>query len=204
MKRITEIKAQVKTPTRCNIYLDGAYYCALELETVMKNRLKAGVDIEEEELDRLQAESETSRALDKTLNFISRSKKTKKQVQVYLKQKGYTDTTISKVLEKTDGYGFTDDSDYAKDYAKSYSLKKGKRLIEAELKSKGVSERDIDEALEGTSEEEGAKLVAEKYLKNKPKERVTALKCYKYLLGKGFSYDTAKAAVESIYGDEDI
>ena len=55
MKRITEIKAQVKTPTRCNIYLDGAYYCALELETVMKNRLKAGVNIEEEELDRLQA-----------------------------------------------------------------------------------------------------------------------------------------------------
>lgn len=204
MKTITEIKAQIKNPTRCNIYLDGAYYCSLELETVMKNRLKTGTEIETERLDAFQAESETSRALDKALNFISRSKKTAKQIAEYLKSKGYTDGTIANVTEKMSGYGFIDDGDYAKDYAKSYSSKKGKRLIALELKSKGVGEREIDEALCGLSEEEAANNLAEKYMKNKPKDKATAIKCYKHLLSKGFDYETAKSAAERILKDEDF
>lgn len=42
MNKITDIKPQVKTPTRCNIYLDNVFYCGLELETVMRYRLKIG------------------------------------------------------------------------------------------------------------------------------------------------------------------
>ena len=54
MKKITDIKPQVKNPTRCNIYLDNAFYCGLELETIMKNRLKIGTEIAEERLNEIQ------------------------------------------------------------------------------------------------------------------------------------------------------
>ena len=84
MKKITDIKPQVKTPTRCNVYLDNAFYCGLELETVMRHRLKIGDEISPGRLDEIQAESESLRALDKALGFISRSQKTKKQVADYL------------------------------------------------------------------------------------------------------------------------
>ena len=100
MNKITDIKPQVKTPTRCNIYLDNAFYCGLELETVMRYRLKIGTEIEKEKLDEIQADSEKSRAFDKALNFISRSKKTEKQVRDYLTTKGYLDKTIDGVIEK--------------------------------------------------------------------------------------------------------
>ena len=75
MKKITDIKPQVKNPTRCNIYLDNAFYCGLELETIMKNRLKIGTEIAEERLNEIQTESESLRALDKALNFISLSRR---------------------------------------------------------------------------------------------------------------------------------
>ena len=88
MKKITDIKPQVKTPTRCNIYLDNAFYCGMELETIMRHRLKIGTEIDPEKLAEIQAESESIRALDKALNFISRSQKTKKQVKEYLEKKG--------------------------------------------------------------------------------------------------------------------
>ena len=195
MKTVTEIKAQQKNPTRCNIYLDGAYYCALELETVMRHRIKKGSEVEPEFLDEIQSESESLRAFDKALNFISLSKKTKKQIKDYLKGKGYTEKTVEEVMKKLGGYGFTDDEDYSADYVKSYSSKKGKRLLEAELKQKGVSEKDMRSALDSiTDERESAKKVADKYMKNKERTRENLYKCYRYLISKGFDFDAAKEA----------
>ena len=202
MKTITDIKAQVKNPKRCNIYLDGAFALGLDLETVVKNRLKVGLEIDEERLSSLQAESELSTALDKALSFISLSKKTEKQVRDYLSGKGYAPLTADKVIEKMKGYAFIDDYDYALSYAKSYSAKKGKRLIALELIRKGVSEEVASKATESiTSEDETARAIAEKYLKNKPKDKPTIYKCYKYLLGKGFSYEVAKSAVDKLNED---
>ena len=206
MKTITDIKPQVKNPTRCNIYLDNSFYCGLELETVMRHRLKIGASVSPEDLDEIQAESETMRALDKALNFISRSQKTKKQVAEYLESKGYLEKTIEAVLDKMSAYKFVNDQNYAKDYAKSASKNKGKRLISLELKRKGVSDEDMGEALndiDGETETEVAAKIAEKYLKSKEKTRENAVKCYKYLLSKGFDYDTAKAAADKIIKDED-
>ena len=206
MKTITDIKPQVKNPTRCNIYLDNSFYCGLELETVMRHRLKIGASVSPEALDEIQAESETMRALDKALNFISRSQKTKKQVEDYLESKGYLKKTIEAVLDKMSAYKFVNDQNYAKDYAKSASKNKGKRLISLELKRKGVSDEDMSEALnniDGETETEAATKIAEKYLKNKEKTRESAVKCYKYLLSKGFDYETAKEAADKIIKDED-
>ena len=138
MKKITDIKPQVKNPTRCNIYLDNAFYCGLELETIMKNRLKIGTEIAEERLNEIQTESESLRALDKALNFISLSKKTKKEVEDYLKKTGYLGGTVETVISKMSAYKFINDEEYAKDYVKSYSKKKGNRLLAAELKRKGA------------------------------------------------------------------
>lgn len=204
MKKITDIKPQVKNPTRCNIYLDNAFYCGLELETIMKNRLKIGTEIAEERLNEIQTESESLRALDKALNFISLSKKTKKEVEDYLKKKGYLGGTIETVISKMSAYKFINDEEYAKDYVKSYSKKKGNRLLAAELKRKGVSDSEISEAIEERSDEsEGANAVAEKYLRGKERTKENAVKCYRYLLGKGFSYDVAKESAFKLTGGEE-
>lgn len=204
MKVITDIKPQVKTPTRCSIYLDNAFYCGLELETVMRYRLKIGDQIEPEKLDEIQFDSERARALDKALSFITKSKKTQRQVKEHLYSKGYTEQTVESVIEKMKDYRFLDDSDYALVYAKSYSKNKGKRLIEMELKRKGVSDEDMTDALENIGDQtDSAVSIAEKYLKNKQKDKTNLLKCYKYLLSKGFEYDVAKSAVDRLGNNED-
>ena len=204
MKVITDIKPQVKTPTRCSIYLDNVFYCGLELETVMRHRLKIGDQIEPEELDEIQFDSERVRALEKALSFVTKSKKTQKQVKEHLYSKGYTEQTVESVIEKMKDYRFLDDGDYAETYARSYSKTKGKKLIEIELKKKGVSEEDMSEAIENIGDQtESAVNIAEKYLKNKIKDKQNMLKCYKYLLSKGFEYDVAKSAIERLGHNED-
>ena len=151
MKTITDIKPQVKNPTRCNIYLDNAFYCGLELETVMRHRLKVGQCVDPDRLDEIQLDSERVHALDKALSFVSKSKKTRRQVEEHLRQKGYTDHTVFAVLEKMEDYRFIDDEDYSFDYVRSYSKSKGKRLMAMELRRKGVSEEDMAQALDVVS-----------------------------------------------------
>ena len=101
-------------------------------------------------------------------------------------------------------YSFIDDADYAADYAKSLSKAKGKRLIAMELKRKGVSDEDASAAIDDIGDElPAARAIAEKYSRSKEKTRENSLKCYKYLLSKGFSYETAKEATDEIFKNED-
>ena len=81
MGEITAITPQVKDKKRCNIFVDGRFYCGLTLEAAMKNRLKAGQTIDPATLSKIQLESEKSTAFDKALNFISAAQKTETQVR---------------------------------------------------------------------------------------------------------------------------
>lgn len=205
MAEITAITPQVKDKTRCNIEVDGRFYCGMKLETVIKNRLKAGATVSCEELSQLQLESEKTTALDKALTHITASMKTEKELRAYLAKKGYLQDVSDYVVEKMKEYGFLDDEAYARAYAESAGKKKGRRLIASELRRKGVSDEEVEGALAGlTNETESAKNVLVKYMRGKSCDKKTLYKAYSYLIGKGYDYDTARAALEE-YGatDED-
>lgn len=204
MKTITAITPQVKNANRCNIYLDGEFFCGMSLEAVMKNRLKAGVCVSEKQLEEIQLENEKNVALDKAMTFLSGSVKTEKQVYDYLKEKGFTALVRQYVLEKIKDYGFVNDSDYARRYVETYSNRKGVKLIQLELKRKGVSEECAEQAVSALgSQADTAKMLAEKYMKNKEVDRKTIQKLYRHLLSKGFTYDDAKEAVERYLSEDE-
>ncbi len=201
MAEITGITPQIKDKTRCNIEVDGRFYCGMKLETVMQNRLKAGMCVSLETLSRMQLESEKMTALDKALTHITSSMKTEREIRDFLKKKGYLSDVCDYVAEKMKGYGFLDDGQYAKTYAESAGKRKGRRLIAAELKRKGVGDGEIEEALNGlTGERESALRVLEKYMRGKPVDKKTLSKAYAYLIGKGYDYETARGAL-SAFGD---
>ncbi len=203
MAEITGITPQVKDKTRCNIEIDGRFYCGMKLETVIANRLKAGMTVTAEQLSAMQLESEKQTAFDKALNSITSSMKTEKEVRDYLRKKGYLQDVSDYVVEKMKGYGFLDDAAYSAAYVQSAGKRKGRRLIAMELRQKGVSEEEIEEALGTlTGETESAKSLLEKYLRGKEPDRNNLRKGYSYLLGKGFDHDTARAALQA-FGETD-
>ena len=203
MNEITAITPQVKDKTRCNIFLDGKFYCGLALETAMRHRLKAGMNVSAEFLSEIQLESEKSGALDKALTHVSATRKTEKQIRDFLSKKGYLPAVCDYVVEKMRGYNFLNDGEYAEAYATLASKKKGVRLIKMELKSKGIAENEIDGALQvldDETQENTAKAILEKYMRNKSTDKETLYKAFRYLLGKGFEYETARNAL-SAFGD---
>ena len=205
MNEITAITPQVKDKTRCNIYVDGRFCCGLTLETVVKNRLKVGQIVSQEQLEEMQLESEKHTALDKALHFLSATRKTEREIRNYLTKKGYLPAVIEYVIEKLREYGFINDGEYAEAYTESAAKRKGGRLIRMELKNKGLSDEAIDGALselDSEQELETAKRILEKYMRGKTADKETLQKAYRYLMSKGFDYEVAKAAIDA-YGDVD-
>ena len=204
MKTITELKPQAKNNKRVSVYLNGAYYCGLDLLTVMQARLKVGQEIDENTLVEIQRSSEAQACFDSALNFISKSVKTEKEIKDKLIKKGYLEEIVLETLEKLKSYNFVNDKDYINRYVSTYKNNKSKKLIKFELQKKGVNKLDVDECLdEIESEFETALKIAEKYVRNKEKDEKTFQKCYKYLLSKGFSYDDSLNATKKVINIEE-
>ena len=53
MAEITLIEPQKKDKERCNVYVDGVFYCGIKLEVAVKYRLKTGMQIEKSRLDEI-------------------------------------------------------------------------------------------------------------------------------------------------------
>ena len=102
--KITKIEIQKKNKNRVNLYLDDEFYCGLSLETIMKNHLKEGFEINENQIEYLKTETEREVALSKAVSYISKCQKTKKEVLKYLTSKGFDEIICGQVIEKLEEY----------------------------------------------------------------------------------------------------
>ncbi|MBQ9793142.1 MAG: RecX family transcriptional regulator [Clostridia bacterium] len=198
--KITKIEVQKKNKNRVNLYVDEEFFCGLSLETVVKNHLKEGIEVEEDKLNFLIFETEKEMALSKAVNYISKCQKTKKEVFKYLLQKGYDEQIVNYAISKLEEYNFVDDILYAKNYIKFKNKNNGSRKIEMELKQKGISEEIAKESLETYSNDREYVLsIAIKYMKNKDKDIKTKQKAYRHLASRGFNSDDIIYALNQIF-----
>lgn len=203
MARISSIRVQEKNSSRCNVYVDGEFFAGISLELVMQFRLKVDMEIDKKLLYEILNENEKKDALNKAISYISKTLKTKRQIKDYLIKKGYSEDVAWYCVDKLKEYGYIDDCSYSKRYIESLSKSQGRRLIEYKLMMKGVKKEDISSAYEeiDVDSKESAKLIAEKYLKNKEKTKETIAKAYRYLIGKGFSYEEVEYALSQFKED---
>ncbi|MDE7453943.1 MAG: RecX family transcriptional regulator [Clostridia bacterium] len=182
--------------------MDGRFYCGIKLEVAIKYHLKAGMQIEKSKLDEIQLETEKSQAIDKAMTHLSATMKTKKQMRDFLVKKGYTEAVINYVFERLEYYKLLDDEAYCRAYVNSVSGK-GKRALEADLYKRGAEKSAVERVLSEIEENsDEASAVLEKYMRGKAYTKENLYKGFKYLLSKGFGYDTAKEALEK-FGEID-
>ena len=199
---ITGIELQKKRDDRVNLYVDDEFYAGISVELVMKEQLKKGMQISEERLQEIIVDDEKNSAFAKAVKYLSSNLKTERQIREYLRKKEYNDVTIDFVIDKLLEYKYLDDEGYARAFILTYSGKYGKLKLISALKSKGVSDRVIDnvfsEELEIVS---NIQSVAEKYLKNKEKNQQTYLKLGRFLSSRGYEFDEIKSLINELKKD---
>ena len=197
--KITQISAQQKNKDRCNIFIDGEYSFSVSTETVYKFYLKTGKELSEEEIAAIKEDGERTSALNRATEYLSKAYKTRKQVKDYLLKKGYSDDAVYYTVSRLTETGYINDSEYARRYFETASKNQGNKLSAYKLMAKGVRKDVIDEAYEKAAvpSKENAAAVAEKYMRNKEINKENLAKTYRYLIGRGFSYDEASEAISA-------
>ncbi len=197
MAIITEIKKTTKNKSQMyEIFVDGESLGLYHIETIIKHSIKVGMEVDVAVLDNALKESTTLVAMEKVLNYISKSMKTQKDIEKYLKGKGYGDDIIESVIAKLREYNYINDEIYAKYFIASKSKKEGNKKIKFDLKNKGLDEKVIAEMLSENAEDlDVIKNLADKYLKNKVKDFKTKTKLFAFLASKGFEYENINSVL---------
>ncbi len=84
----------------------------------------------------------------RALRLLERKDYSRKELSDKLKKDGYEEELVEKIIEYIDSYHYLDDIRVAGSYIRSRMGYKSKRELEYMLKQKGISEEEIDSAME--------------------------------------------------------
>lgn len=202
---VKELTPQKKRADRFNVFTDDGFLMSLSSETIVREKLKEGSEISEEDAERLRLNDTYVFAKELAANYIGYSMRTRKQLEDYLTRHGIDDATVEKTADLMAGYGYIDDDAYAKELMRSYGAKLGKRALRSKMLEKGLGASTIEKAMGELSDDDeraAAKQLIEKLSEKykdvpepKKKQRI-----YGALSRKGFSYSVFR---DLLNGDGD-
>lgn len=151
-------------------------------------------------------ETELSQAKNAAYRYLSYRPRSRAEVEQKLVEKSFSRKIIHTVLADLDRLGYVNDREFARQWARSRVRVRGfgRRRIEQELRSKGVSSDVISEALEvvfeDSSEADIARQEAERKLKSliRFEPEVRRRRLAGFLERKGFSSDIISTILRTI------
>lgn len=178
--------------------------------SLMQERpLKEGQPIDLEEYDNWLMVRQYRFALDRAVGYLAARARSKREIEQKLLQAGYRPCTVEMVIYKLQRENLLDDADFARQWVESRQHHKlGRSRIAQELRRKGVSQEEAEEALSVIEDEDqlsGAVALAKKAAARiKPGEdmRKAASRIAAMLARRGYSWDIAKDAIRQALSDE--
>ena len=144
-------------------------------------------------------------ALDRAVAFLAGRARSRREMEDRLLRSGYRPCTVEMVLFKLEKEGLLDDADFARQWVEARTARRmGRGRIAQELRRKGVSAQEAEEALEALNEEdqlEGAVHLVEKTLSRVSTgedPRKTAARITAMLARRGYGYDVAREAISRV------
>lgn len=209
LKRIVDIKQQ-RNKRRYTLYFENGEWLGLFDEILLKHGLKIGQEVDSSFLEELSREEDRKKAMELSLRYLGYRARSEKEMEVYLRGKGFEDPTIEDCLSRLESYGYVDDLAFARSWVKSRLKSKhsGRALIRNELLQKGIKGHVLDKALmdiDGDIELEGAFALKDKYMRRyeglsqEDKKR----KLHGLLSRRGHSWNTISQVLRTIDDEED-
>ncbi len=212
---ITALVAQTKTRRhlgeRVNVFVDEKFSFALDIRLVEKHRLSKGQEISDEFRSQLLSEDGDAKATNRALHFLGYRARSEAEVRARLKRDEWPDEVIERVIIRLREQGFLDDEKFAENWVenRSHSRPRGARMLQQELRQKGVERETIDAALpDDEAEMENADLALKKLMRSKERawqnweEKEKREKAIPFLMRRGFNYSVAKNAWTKMLEEE--
>jgi len=206
--KITALKQQIKNPDRVSIYLDGKYSFSLTLNQVVAEKIKTGLELDDDRLSLLKQKSTDEKLRLKAMNWTLQRPHSVRELRDYLKRVVYAQSkktqnrptddsknASEEIVNEFSKRGWVDAEVFAKWWVeRSSRANRSTSHLKSELMLKGVNREIINEVL-SEREDDGllSELVAKLKLKVKYQDEQ---KLMRYLVGKGFSYSSVREALK--------
>lgn len=219
--KITKISPSTNNRDLYQIFVNDEFLCSISGNDLLESRLATNDELDPQKIELLLYKSLKGKLASAAFRYLGSRPHSENEIRQYLKRKlftsyketpGYKDTDTEKILnEITDSLKqnkYLNDEEFAKWLvAQRTSSKKGKSntAIRAELQAKGIDPETVSNVLidkGGESEQERAISIAEKKLellkKRDSNDKDIRIKLTRYLISKGFPWDTTRSAVDSL------
>lgn len=203
-KRITALTVQKRNPDRVNVYLDGEF--AFGLSRIVAAWLEQGRSLSQQEIEELVQKDTSEVAFQKAIKLLDYRPRTGQEIRQKLHQKGFEPGQIEQVVERLISTHLIQDEKFAASWVESRNQFRpsSQRVLRYELRSKGIDEEIIEEALQGSVEDlELAQRAAQKMVR-----RLSNLdwqefrkKLSAFLARRGFSYETVAQVVKTSWDE---
>ncbi len=205
--KITAIKA-VRNPRvqRANVFLDGKFAFSLDNEIIAKEKLKPGLELSSSEIDLLTRTDGFQRCLNSAFHFLGARPRSEAETRERLIKHGYNEEEIERTIGQLRRLQLLDDAAFA-EYWKDNRNKfrpRSQRLLEMELKHKGVDSEVIKEAVEDIDESDNAYRAAVSKARTLPTAdyQVFRRKLGGYLQRRGFNYGVINRTVKQVWQEQ--
>lgn len=204
---ITKIEKQKKAE-RYNIYIDDIYAFAVDADTLIKYQLLKEREIFPTELEQIIRSDGINKLYNQALRYISYKNRTVQEVTKYLEDKEYEPENIQQVITMLKESKYLNDKLYAENFIRDRNAlnPKGKKLLEFELKQKGIALSIIDEKLSQIDSDTEVDLAYKLITKRRRSIRsddwnILYNRLAGYLQRRGFSYSTINEALNLLKTD---
>jgi regulatory protein len=201
MPTITRLEPQARQPDRVNVYLDGAFAFGLSLDVAA--RLRIGTVLDAADLERLRADEEYHRALDRALAQLGRRPRSRQELARYLGGKDVAPELAERVLARLGELGLVDDAAFAEWWVENRGRHRprGAQALRQELWAKGIGRDEQAAALDGLDEDalalDVARAQAHRYARQ-PRE-VFERRLGGLLARRGFGHEAVRRAVAAAW-----
>ena len=207
MDVITAIK---KERGKYRVTVNESEEILVPLALMRERPLQEGQPIDLEEYDNWLMVRQYRFALDRAVGYLAARARSKHEIEQKLMQAGYRPCTVEMVIYKLQRENLLDDADFARQWVESrQNHKLGRSRIAQELRRKGISQDEAEEALSIIEDEDqlsGAIALATKAVSRiKPDEdlRKASNRIAGMLARRGYSWDIAKKAIQQVLYNED-
>ncbi len=113
MSKITALKANKRTDKRVNMFLDGKFAFSVDMEVAVKEGLKIGQELSDDQIKELTEDISLVRCLNIAYRFLSYRPRSEAEMKDRLHRRGIEDSKIEIIINKLKEQHLLDDTAFA-------------------------------------------------------------------------------------------
>jgi regulatory protein len=203
MSKITALKANMRNGKRVNLFLDGRFAFSVDTEVAVKEGLKPGQELSDDQIKELTEEISLVRILNIAYRFLSYRPRSEAEMKERLHLRGIEDSKIEIVINKLKEQHLLDDTAFAQFWKENRDTfrPRSQRLTRLELKKKGVADDIIKEVTDVSDDGQNAYAAALNKAQRLPKQdyEVFRRRLGDYLKRRGFGYIVISQTVKRLW-----